>query len=93
MDYLQVINSNSVKNILVSEERLVLSCEVMEGTLAGKWTKRYLILTTQNLFNFTEDMQPKRIISIQRINNIVKKNGVDLDDCFDFLIEIDDEDD
>ena len=38
-------------------------------------------------------MQPKRIISIQRINNIVKKNGVDLDDCFDFLIEIDDEDD
>ena len=93
MDYLQVINSNSVKNILVSEERLVLSCEVMEGTLAGKWTKRYLILTTQNLFNFTEDMQPKRIISIQKINNIVKKNGVDLDDCFDFLIEIDDEDD
>ena len=65
----------------------------MEGTLAGKWTKRYLILTTQNLCNFTEDMQPKRIINIQSIDNIVKKNGVDLDDCFDFLIEIDGEDD
>ena len=90
-DYLSVSGSKAFADILNKDEKVMISCEVMEGSLAGKWEKRYLILTTHRLFNLTEDMQPVRIIEIINISCITKKNdGVDLDDYFDFLIEIDD---
>jgi len=38
-------------------------------------------------------MQVNRIIDIFKITSVVKKQGVDLDDCFDFLIEIEEEND
>ena len=75
-------------DILKSDEKVVIACEVMEGSLAGRWTKRHLVLTTLRLINFTEDMQPNRVIDVFKITSVVKKQGVDLDDCFDFLIEV-----
>ena len=36
-------------------------------------------------------MKTNRVIQVSYINNVIKKNGVDLDDCFDFLIEIEGE--
>ena len=90
-DYLFVSDSKALADILNKDEKVMISCEVMEGSLAGKWEKRYLILTSHRLFNLTEDMQPVRIIEIVNISCITKKNdGFDLNNYFDFLIEIDD---
>ena len=55
-DYLSASNSKVFLDILNPDEKIMISCEVMEGSLAGKWEKRYLILTSHRLFNLTEDM-------------------------------------
>ena len=55
-DYLSASNSKVFVDILNPDEKIMISCEVMEGSLAGKWEKRYLILTSHRLFNLTEDM-------------------------------------
>ena len=87
-NYLSGSDSKPVKDILKPDESVLIACEVMEGSLDGKWLKRYLVLTTERLCNFTEDMQPNHIIEVSKINAVIKKDGVDLDDCFDFLVEV-----
>ena len=63
-NYLSGSDSKPVTDILKPGESVLIACEVMEGSLDGKWSKRYLVLTTERLCNFTEDMQPNRMIQV-----------------------------